>query len=111
MWTFYDFLDVRGINLVRLWLDGLPKKVQAKIDVRILFMQAQLIWPDGWVSALNGWPDILEVRIGSFGAAYRPLGFYGPGQKEFTIVLGTVEKGKLPKRVLEAADERRRIVI
>src|SRR5437016_4039362 len=25
-WTFYDFLDSRGVNLIRAWLDSLPAK-------------------------------------------------------------------------------------
>jgi hypothetical protein len=58
-------------------------------------MQAKDGWPDGWVSALNGWPELVELRIGSFGDAYRPLGFYGPGpeRRAFTITFGAVEKG------------------
>jgi transcriptional regulator with XRE-family HTH domain len=38
-WTFYDFLDARGNNTIRAWLDSLPEKASAKIDARILFMR------------------------------------------------------------------------
>jgi|SRR5580704_2388736 hypothetical protein len=111
MWKFYDFLDGRGVNLIRQWLDGLPTKAQAKIDTRLLFMQAIAVWPEPWVSALKGWPELIELRIGAAGNAYRPLGFYGPERREFTITLGAIEKGKLPRRVLEVADANRKIVI
>ncbi len=97
-WTFYDFLDTRGVNLIQGWPEGLPDKARAKIDARILFMKAMATWPEQYVSALTGW--------------YRPLGFYGPQRRQFTIVLGTIEKGKLPRRVLEKkADEHRKIIL
>ena len=111
MWTFYDFLDGRGVNLIRQWLDVLPDKARAKIDTRILFMRAIPVWPEQYVSAIKGWPELVELRIVSAGSQYRPLGFYGPQRREFTVVLGAIEKGKLPRRVLEAADENRKIVL
>ena len=111
LWTFYDFRDTRGVNLIRQWLDTLPPKASAKIDTRILYMMAIQAWPEQYVSALVGWPGLVELRVGSAGTQYRPLGFYGPGRREFTIVLGAIEKGKLPRRVLEVADGNRKIVL
>jgi hypothetical protein len=111
LWTFYDFLDPRGVNLIRKWLEGLPDKARAKINARILFMQAIADWPEQYISAIRGWPKLVELRVVSAGNQYRPLGFYGPGKREFTLVLGAIEKGKLPKRIWETADENRKIVI
>lgn len=109
-WTFYDFLDPRGLNLIRAWLDSLPVKVAAKIDARIVYMRTVRMWPEQYVSALKGWPDIFELRIVSDGSQYRPLCYYGPHRGEVTILYGAIEKGKLPRRVLEHADSNRRIV-
>ena len=66
-WRFYDFLDGRGNNLIRAWLDSLPVKASAKIDARILFMRSIRIWPEQYVSALVGWPSLFELRIISAG--------------------------------------------
>jgi hypothetical protein len=111
-WTFYDFLDGAGDNLIRAWLDSLPAKASAKIDARLRIMEAmQGVWPPQYVSSLQGWPDLMELRIVSDGNQYRPIGFYGPSRGEFTIVLGAIEKGRLPKRVLEGADANRKIVL
>src|SRR5580693_5259172 len=110
-WTFYDFTDGRGVNLIRQWLDSLPPKASAKIDARILYMRAIPVWPEQYVSSLVGWQYIVELRVVSAGNQYRPLGFYGPGRREFTIVLGATEKGKLPARVLQAADDNRKLAI
>ena len=110
LWTFHDLQDGRGVNLIRQWLDTLPRKASAKIDTRILFMQAIPVWPEQYVSSLTGWPKLIELRVVSDGNQYRLLGFYGPRQREFTLVLGTIEKGKLPPRILEAADDSRTLV-
>ncbi len=63
VWTFYDFLEERGVNPIRQWLDGLPAKARAKINTRILFLMAQPIWPEQYVSALTGWPEFVELRV------------------------------------------------
>src|SRR6266404_640307 len=111
LWTFYDFCDARGVNLIRGWLDGLPPKASAKIDARILFMMAVPVWPEQYVSSLTGWPGLLELRVVLDGIQYRPLGFYGPERHEFTLVLGSREKGKLPDRILEVAYGNRQTVL
>jgi hypothetical protein len=108
-WTFYDFLDGRGVNLIRGWLDSLPLKVAAKIDARILYMRTVRVWPEQYVSALKGWSDIFELRVVSAGAQYRPICCYGPNRGDVIIVHGAIEKGKLPTRVLKHADGNRRI--
>jgi len=110
-WTFYDFLDRRGNNLIRAWIDSLPEKAAAKIDVRIIYMQATKTWPEVYVSSLKGWPDLRELRIVCAGEQFRPIFFYGPAQGEVTIVLGAKEKGHLPPGALERADENRKIVL
>jgi len=110
MWKFYDFLDARGVNLIRQWLDTIPEKASAKIDARILYMCAIPVWPEQYVSALKGWPGLIELRVASAGNQYRPLGFCRP-EREFVIVLGVIEKGKLPRRVLQAAYDNRNIVL
>ena len=111
MWTFYDFLEERGVNSIRVWLDSLPKKATAKINTRLLFMRGMAVWPEQYVSSLTSWPELVELRVVNGNVQYRPLGFYGPERREFTIVLGAVEKSKLPSRVLENADANRKIVI
>src|SRR5258708_2409251 len=111
MWTFYDFMEERGVNPIRRWLDGIPVKAAAKINTRILYMMAMPIWPEQYVSSLKGWPELVELRLIHSGVQYRPLGFYGPERREFTIVLGSVEKGSLPTRVLETADANRKLII
>ena len=66
-WAFRDYLDSRGRNAVREWINDLPIAAQAKVDSILLILQVRKIWPAQYVSALTGYPDILELRIGSSG--------------------------------------------
>src|ERR1700740_2862294 len=99
IWAFRDFLDGQGNNLIRPWIDSLPKKAGAKIDARILVLQASLILPAQYISALKGYEDIFELRVVFGGVQYRPLGTYGPGSREFTLLIGDGVKGKAPRSV------------
>src|SRR5260370_29283029 len=96
-WKFYDFLDSRGNNLIREWLDSLPEKASAKIDTRIAMMSAVRsdggVWPEQYVSALVGWPEIFELRIVSAGAQDRPICFYCPSPGAITLGYRAIEKG------------------
>ena len=111
-WTIRDYLDGRGTNIVREWITSLPHLAQAKVDSRLLILQAAKIWPPQYVSALTGFKQIYEIRIVCAGVQYRPLGCYGPDKGEFTILLGSVEKGgKLPKGDCRTAIERRNVIL
>jgi len=110
-WRFFDYVNARNENEILAWISSLPKKAQAKIDNRILVLQAyEGSWPPLYVSALKGYKDIFELRIGFSGVQYRPLGFFGPGEREFTLLIGAIEKGKLSRRDCETAVDRMRSV-
>jgi hypothetical protein len=111
-WAFRDYLDERGTNVVREWIIARPVAAQAKIDSILLTLKARKIWPPQYVSSLRGYQYIYELRIVSSGVQYRPLGCYGPDEGEFTILLGSIEKGgKLPKGDCKTAIERRKVIL
>ena len=100
------------VNEILEWTRAQPKKAQAKIDAIVLSLQGFPVWPAQYVSALKGCPDILELRIKSGGVQYRPLGCYGPGAREFTLLVGTIEKGgAIPKGDCDKAVTRRKRVL
>ena len=107
-----DFVNARGENEIRDWICSLPPRAQAKVDQRLLVLRAYQIWPLQYVSALKGYADIYEFRIVAFGVQYRPLGCYGPGEREYTLLVGAIEKGgKLPTGTCEIAVARRKIIL
>ena len=111
VWTFLDFLEADGGNAIRAWLQRLPQEAQATVDARLLQMAGMAPpWPEKWISSIKGYPGLIELRISCNRVQYRPLGFYGPGRLEFTLLIGTVEKGKIRKGVLDTAAARMKLV-
>ena len=110
IWTFYDFVSARGRNEIHDWLNSREVPKEAKINARIVSLQGFPIFPEQYFSSYTGWNGLYELRVVFKGVQYRPFGFYGPGHRQFTLVVGGIEKGSIPKRLLEVADERRKIV-
>jgi hypothetical protein len=107
-----DFIDARGNNEIHSWLDSkaVPWQAKAKINARILSLQGFPLFPEQYFSAYKGWDDLYELRVSFCGVEYRPFGCYGPDRKQFTLLVGGIEKGSIPKRLLEVADERRKVI-
>jgi len=116
-WTFFDFVTVRAsgevTNEIHEWMNSkeVPKNAKAKINARLIAMQGFSLFPEQYFSAYKGWDGLYELRIVFSGVQYRPFGFYGPQQRQFTILVGSTEKGKVPNSTLKVADERRKIVL
>jgi hypothetical protein len=116
-WTFFNYVTVRGdgtiVNEIREWLNSkeVTTKAKAKINARVAALQGFPLFPEQYFSAYKGWDDLYELRIVCSGVQYRPFGFYGPKQGQFTILVGSIERGRVPKSTLKVADERRKIVI
>jgi hypothetical protein len=112
-WTFFDFVNARGENEIHRWLNSptMALEAKAKINARIITLQGFPIFPEQYFSAYKGWDNIYELRIVFGNVQYRPFGFYGPERRQFCLLVGGVEKGKVPKSLLEIAEARRKIVI
>ena len=108
---FRNYLDAGGTNVIRAWLDAIPLEAAQKIDQRILYLRAAPTWPPQFVSAITNWPELFELRVVYAGNQYRPIGFHGPDRRQFTIVHAVIEKRKLQKHILQAAMDRRQVVI
>jgi hypothetical protein len=116
-WTFFNFVTIRSngetFNEIHAWLNSkdVPKKAKAKINASLIALQGFPIFPEQYFSAYKGWDDLYELKIVCSGVQYRPFGFYGPNRRQFTLLVGSIEKGKVPTSTLEVADERRKLVI
>lgn len=111
-WPIFDYVGADGANQIRPWIDSLPKLAQARMDSILRHLEITSVWPEQYISALRTCDDIYELKIKAGGHQYRPLGFYGPQRREFTILMGAVEKGgKLrPKEFCVIATRLRGIV-
>jgi hypothetical protein len=85
-------------------------KQRPRFNGRLIALQGFPIFPEQFFSAYKGWDDLYELRIGFGGVQYRPFGCYGPNPREFTLLVGSTEKGKVPQSTLKVANERRKLV-
>jgi phage-related protein len=104
---FYDYVETNGNNPIRVWLNSNPAHDCAKIDYRLIQMEAmpRESWSEKWISKYRG-TELFELRISGKKIEYRPLGNYH-GQGKFVILAGAIEKGgKLKKSDVETAQRR-----
>ena len=113
-WAFKDFIDARGENVIRRWLDQQPQQARNKIQRRIAYLETITMFPEQWVSALSGpCQGLIELRLdGPNKVRYRPIGYYGPARREITLLIGAVEKGNdfVPREACEIARARKHLV-
>lgn len=112
-WYFRDYVDQRGQNLVRQWLDSLPIAAQLKIDTYIRYLEITPNLQRPYIAALKGkYNKLLEIRVLSQNIQYRPLAFHGPKRYQITILFGAIEKGDQfePKSACDIAYSRMAIV-
>jgi hypothetical protein len=110
-WRILDYVEADGANVICFWIDSLPIQAQVRIDTRIRYLEATAIWPAQYISALKTCHGIYELKIVSSGVQYRPLGYFGPSRQEFTLLMGSIEKGgELEPRDFRKIAERRREV-
>ena len=78
--TFYDYVDGQGENVVYSWMSGIPKTAKGKFDARIRYLEATPPGQWGTGSRLvdtltdEGCEDLFEIRVRYRRVQYRILG-------------------------------------
>lgn len=112
-WTIKVFITARGENKIEGWLSDQGPKVWAKADKIITYLELEKEWKRPYFDKFQGHEKLHEIRINCFGNEYRLIGCYGPKQRDFTILIGAIEKNKgkyEPRAVLEIAEERMTLI-
>jgi len=112
VWSFRVFVSERENREIDGWLDVQPKGAQAKIKKIITYLEITNIWGRPYVAKRKETDDIWEIIAGFDNIQYRPLGCFGPGRHEFTLLIGAREKGGRlePINAVEIAKKRRDLV-
>jgi hypothetical protein len=115
-WSFWDYIDERGINLIYEWLMNrreVPVKARAKIQRILLQLSGTSLWTRPLASNLDDYAGIVEIRILRMNVQYRLLGFRGPDERQFTILFPAKEVGGqfVPLAAPQIAQTRMRIVL
>jgi hypothetical protein len=111
-WIFKVFLNNKTDDVISSWIEAQPSKVRAKIRTRIKYLEVTRNWPEDYCHKWVGIDHIFEIRIRHSGIQYRLLGFFGPGDKEFTLLIGATKKKDLePKSAPDIAKKRRKLTL
>lgn len=112
-WTFKIFGEKKSD--VDDWMNNdLSSKAHARMDTIINHMEITKDWTrTAYFSPIRGHRGIYEIKFTVQSIQYRPLGCYGPGKKEFTILIGAKEQGDRfnPIRAASIAENRRNDIL
>jgi hypothetical protein len=95
-WLFFDYIDERGTNPIEAWLmdkRAVPVKARARIQRMLLQLAGTPLWTRPYASNLDGYDGIVEIRIRWMNTQYRLLGFRGPDEREFSLLVPAIEQG------------------
>lgn len=122
--TRYQLLQwVNANSVVGEWAsayDRLGDKGQAKADERLRYLRDQppAMWLEPGAKRLGSatdkdCKDVYEIRFKANNIQQRPLGFFGPGPSQFTVVLWATHKGNqwVPKEKCRIAKERYQSIV
>ena len=111
LWTFRCYVSPSGRDMIEDWYRRQSDEVQTAFDVVREFLEQRP--RDEWrrpdFDILSGKLRVLgEIRF-KVDKQYRVFGFFGPGQSEFTMLIGASKKSKNydPRDALDTALTRR----
>jgi|SRR3989339_613489 len=112
-WNFKVFISANNVCDFEEWLDNQIPENRAKVRIFINRLMIANSWSPKHVRSLSGYPKINELVIKGKNVQLRPLGYFGPSRKCFTLLLGAIEKGDkfIPKDAPGKAEERQRLVM
>lgn len=95
-WRFRCYVSADGVDQIRAWYEGQSSEVRRKFLSRLLALRG-LPFAE-WQLPLFRWlhgdaHGLGEARFKADRVQQRPLGFQGPGEDVFTLVLCANEKG------------------
>lgn len=106
------FVSLSGRSDVQEGVDTATDSVRAAFEVtlRYLVNAPRNGWSMPNAKQLQGFRDIHEIRFQEDNTQWRPLGFFGPAQGEFTITVWCSKKQNryYPQNALSSADSRRK---
>lgn len=110
LWTIRAYVTGGNRDVLKEWYEAQTPRVRAKFDTQIKFLahSPRLDWKREPFAPLSNAQGMGEIRFFSDKVQHRPIGYFGPGQMEFTILFCAKEKGGkfVPKGALKTAEDR-----
>lgn len=108
--TFYDYIDGEGRNVVYEWLGQIPIAVKVKFNNRLLHLEGTKVgqWTRPLVDSLDGHcAGLFEVRSSRAGQQYRILGAHMGSERKPTLMHCFIKKDqKVSEKDCDTAFER-----
>lgn len=112
LWTFKTYVSPTGRNDVQSTVDKLDEGVLQHLLTRIRYLANtdKIDWHEPQAKKLAGVKDVYEIRFQANKIQWRPLGYFGPGKNEFTILLWASHKQNIytPAEAIDTASKRKR---
>ncbi len=114
-WRFRTYVSSSGRCDVQESLDALDVTGQVKFEVELKYLAVALPseWHEPRARKLGGHKGLYEIRFKAGQVQQRPIGFFGPGSDEFTILVWATHKQNVykPAKALDTAAARRKAVL
>jgi hypothetical protein len=115
LWRFKVFVSSSGRNEIQGEVNRLGDYGLAQFERSVTWaaFKPKAQWGRPSVAKLQGFKLLYEIRFNSGNVEVRPLGCFGPGADEFTIVLWSTKKGSNynPRDALNTAERRAKSVV
>jgi len=83
-------------DLIAEWFSELPEKEKLRVGIILDYLAGQRSWRNiPYVKKLTDCDGVYELILTCDNIQYRPLGCYGPGKNEFTLLVGATKKGRV----------------
>jgi Phage derived protein Gp49-like (DUF891) len=95
LWTFLEFYSEAGNNLIEEWYLTLDPSAQADFDTTLKHLSISPDWEGIKEFKHLDRAGLCEIRFTTANVQYRPLGFFGPGERTFSILAGATNKQRV----------------
>lgn len=95
-WRYKSYCTSAGRNEVRDWYQSLTPALRAAVMARLLYLRQmpRQSWQRPYFALLRGdGAGLGEVRLKLNNVQHRLIGYFGPDQGDFSILLVALEKG------------------
>lgn len=113
-WIFKTYVSPTGRNDVQDDVDGLDEVVLEHFLTRLRYLAEteKIDWHEPQAKKLKGVENVYEIRFKAGNIQYRPLGYFGPGKNDFTILVWAYKKQSVytPAEAIGSAEKRGKLL-
>ncbi len=115
LWNFKTYISQTGRREVQEKIDALDEVIRIAFEVRVRYLAntEKSDWKKPHARKLSGVKDVYEIRFKADGIEHRPLGYFGPGACDFTILIWSHKKQDVytPSDAIKSAEKRRKLAV